>query len=218
MTDDAKTVFVTVGTTQFDSLIASVSSVEFLQKIALHGFRRLVIQYGTGAPPALVTANKIGHNHNSSSGTTRVKLTDEGCDIDISWEAYRFKSSLEPDMQNADLIVSHAGAGSIMEGLSICKEWNNKSDSDSDSDSDSTGNNFNCKKLVVVINDILMNNHQSELAEALDCRGYLYMLNGPSCLLDSDVMARVSKFIPLAFEGGNQKTFGRIISTFMNKE
>ena len=109
-------------------------------------------------------------------------------------------------MRNADLIVSHAGAGSIMEGLSICKERNKSV----------KGNEY--KKLVVVINDILMNNHQSELAEALDSRGYLYMLNGPSCLLDSDVMARVSKFIPLAFEGGNQKTFGRIMCTFMNKE
>mmetsp|Transcript_5859 Transcript_5859/g.8266 ORF Transcript_5859/g.8266 Transcript_5859/m.8266 type:complete len:203 (+) Transcript_5859:45-653(+) len=202
MADYMKTVFVTVGTTQFDSLINVVSSVEFLQKIALHGFRRLVIQYGTGAPPALVTV--IGHN--SSSGTTTVRPTREGCDIDISWEAYRFKSSLEPDMQNADLIVSHAGAGSIMEGLSICKERNKSV----------TGNN--CKKLVVVINDILMNNHQSELAEALDSRGYLYTLNGPLRLLDNDVMARVSKFIPLAFEGGNHKTFGRIISTFMSKE
>jgi UDP-N-acetylglucosamine transferase subunit ALG13 len=32
-------------------------------------------------------------------------------------QVYEFKPSLAPDMQDADLIISHAGAGCIMESL-----------------------------------------------------------------------------------------------------
>lgn len=35
----------------------------------------------------------------------------------ISCESYRFKSTLQQDMATADLVISHAGAGSIMEAL-----------------------------------------------------------------------------------------------------
>ncbi|KAG3115128.1 hypothetical protein PI125_g5806 [Phytophthora idaei] len=47
------------------------------------------------------------------------------------------------DVAVADLIISHAGAGSIMDGLALKK------------------------KLVVVVNTALMDNHQAELAEAM---------------------------------------------------
>lgn len=46
-------------------------------------------------------------------------------------------------MRNADLIIGHGGAGTVMESLS-----------------------FN-KPLVVVVNDTLLHNHQIELAERL---------------------------------------------------
>lgn len=51
--------------------------------------------------------------------------------------------------KNADLIVSHAGAGSCLEALE------------------------NKRKLLVVINETLMDNHQIELASALKERSYL---------------------------------------------
>ena len=57
--------------------------------------------------------------------------------------------SLMSDIQSATLMISHAGAGSIMEGLE------------------------QHKKMLVVINPTLMKNHQSELAGALSSRGYL---------------------------------------------
>jgi len=56
---------------------------------------------------------------------------------------YRFKPSLDEDFKSASLVISHAGAGSIMEGLRLHKP------------------------LLVVINDDLMDNHQEELAEAM---------------------------------------------------
>lgn len=53
-------------------------------------------------------------------------------------------------MQSANLVISHAGAGSVLEALD------------------------NRKHLIVVINDLLMNNHQAELAEQLCKDGHLH--------------------------------------------
>ena len=52
-------------------------------------------------------------------------------------------------MRSASLIISHAGAGSILEGMRLGA------------------------LMVVVVNDKLMHNHQQELAEALDGAGHL---------------------------------------------
>ena len=53
------------------------------------------------------------------------------------------------DMKSADLVISHAGAGSIMESLRLKKA------------------------LIVVVNQDLMDNHQIELAEAMQEANYL---------------------------------------------
>ena len=107
-----RTVFATVGTTQFDALVDKLVSTEVTHLLAQQGYTRLVIQFGRGAEPELPTTPAI------------------------PVEYYRFKDSLAADMHSAALIVSHAGAGSIMEGLRCDAH------------------------LLVVVNDALMDNHQ----------------------------------------------------------
>ncbi len=62
-------------------------------------------------------------------------------DFDIQY--FRVKDSLKDEIQGASLVISHAGAGSILETLTAHRP------------------------LIVVPNELLMNNHQVQLAEAL---------------------------------------------------
>jgi len=58
-------------------------------------------------------------------------------------------SGLEREMKEASLIISHCGSGSIFESLHLQK------------------------KVIAVINERLMDNHQAELADELDRLGYI---------------------------------------------
>lgn len=141
-----KTVFATVGTTSFTALVDTLLSADVLAALRAQGYTRLVIQLGRGSEPAL-PAN---------------------APLEISF--YNFKPSLEPDMREAALIVSHAGAGSILEGMRLGK------------------------LMLVVVNDALMHNHQQELAHELHARKHL-LATTPGGLLET---LRAMKAMPPA--------------------
>eukprot|EP00850_Spirogloea_muscicola_P018370 SM000167S02983 [mRNA] locus=s167:208575:209167:- [translate_table: standard] len=68
--------------------------------------------------------------------------------IDLIVEHFAFAPSLHELMVAADLVISHAGSGSIFEALRAGK------------------------RLLVVVNEALMDNHQRELADELAARGH----------------------------------------------
>ena len=105
-------VFVTVGTTSFDALIHACTTPEFANALEKLGFDELRLQVGRGAAP---------------TDTDRT-----------TW--FRFAPTITEEMRAADVVISHAGAGSILEALELGK------------------------RLVVCVNDALMDNHQAELA------------------------------------------------------
>ncbi|KAL3044710.1 hypothetical protein OYC64_013066 [Pagothenia borchgrevinki] len=119
-----KTVFVTVGTTSFDELIESITSPETVQALTARGYERLVLQVGRGS--LVPAADSCPH---------------------VTLEAYRFKDSIAEDIEQADLVISHAG--SCLESLGAGKS------------------------LLVVVNDKLMNNHQLEMARQLHMDSHL---------------------------------------------
>ncbi|XP_054453884.1 UDP-N-acetylglucosamine transferase subunit ALG13 homolog isoform X2 [Anoplopoma fimbria] len=121
-----KTVFVTVGTTSFDDLIEGITCPETVQVLKARGYERLVLQVGRGS--ILPAADSCPH---------------------VILEAYRFKDSIAEDIKQADLVISHAGAGSCLETLGAGKP------------------------LLVVVNDKLMNNHQLEMARQLHMDSHL---------------------------------------------
>lgn len=78
----------------------------------------------------------------------------------ICIEIFRFKATLSEDMSAADLVICHAGAGSITEALSYKK------------------------KVMVVVNETLMDNHQSELARAMVGKGYCFSTTTERLVVD----------------------------------
>jgi len=98
-----------------------------LNALTSKGFQHLVIQAGPS-------------KHFSESHEER-----DGLSIDV----WNFKPSLKEEFRTSDLIISHAGSGSILDALRLRKP------------------------LIVIPNPTLLHNHQSELAEALEQRRHL---------------------------------------------
>ncbi|KAJ1656637.1 N-acetylglucosaminyldiphosphodolichol N-acetylglucosaminyltransferase catalytic subunit alg13 [Dispira simplex] len=129
-------VFVTVGTTGFDDLIGQFSSPAVQHELVRQGYSDLVVQYGT------------------SQAVFDTLLPVQGLKV---W-GYGYKADIARDVQEADLVISHGGSGSILECLTLAKP------------------------LLLVVNTHLMDNHQQELAEALAERNHL-VATTPDCLL-----------------------------------
>lgn len=165
-----KHAFVTVGTTRFEKLVEAATSSVALEWLVEQGFTSLTIQYGTGQEPKVV-------KH------PRLKIL-----------TYSFQPSLDDDMKRADLILSHAGAGTVMEALRLRK------------------------KLVVVINTLLMNNHQTELAQAMAERGTLFMVEKPELLEEKSTWESFEAFDPVPHEDGDERDFPRLLNSFLGFE
>lgn len=84
----ARNVFVTVGSTRFDKLVAVTSAATFLQLVHQLGYSHLTLQHGK-SPITL---------HTPTAPSEEAHLS-----------TYSYKSSLQEDMESADLIISHAG-------------------------------------------------------------------------------------------------------------
>lgn len=126
-----KQVLITVGTTNFDDLISSWDSNVAFEWLKFHNFDSIVFQIGTGSyiPSVLHDLSILPSNSN------KIKK------IDVSW--FRLVPDLSSIMDQSTLIVSHAGAGTVIEALE------------------------KGKSLIVTVNRSLMDDHQAELAEAL---------------------------------------------------
>lgn len=87
-------VFVTVGTTEFDELVRTVTSSDVLQTLSSRGYQEMVLQIGTG-----------------------VTEPDEGWSDGVNVQCFRSKPSIANDIKAADLVIGHAGAGTCLETL-----------------------------------------------------------------------------------------------------
>lgn len=118
---------VTVGSTQFNSLIEAMDSEVIFRALAKRGITRLLVQKGTSSYQMRLS---------SAHGVTV--------------EVFAYRPRLHEVLRDAALIISHAGAGTILEALEYKRP------------------------LIVVPNRALMSDHQLELAEALSAERYLF--------------------------------------------
>jgi beta-1,4-N-acetylglucosaminyltransferase len=135
-----KRAFVTVGSTRFPGLIKAVLTDECIRVLVELGYSELRVQYGSD-----ISLFREGGQPRSGG---------------ISLTGFDYSPSIDKEMREADLVISHAGtklsvkvlitgSGSILEVLHLGK------------------------LLVAVPNSSLMDNHQAELAKALSDEGYL---------------------------------------------
>ncbi len=171
-----KTIFVTVGTTKFEQLINQMLHVETLDTFKRFGFNRLILQIGNGKHE---NENLFNLKNNNDSN----KFYKHNIEILV----YRFKNSLKEDLDCADLVISHAGAGSVLESL----EAN--------------------KKLIVVINQTLMNNHQLELAEKMYNERFLLYTTCAN-LVDQIIFLNSASASLTKYKPGNSKLFGEALN------
>ena len=121
---------VTVGSTSFPSLTDYICQYQTLQTLYQLGITSITIQYGTHSP-----------NLPFSQSSSLPSIT-----------TLSYTSSLTPLLESANIVISHAGAGTLLEAAALRKH------------------------VVAVVNDTLMDNHQIELAQALADIGCCYLV------------------------------------------
>lgn len=168
----------------------------------------LVIQYGTGTcplsflPPSLKQCS-LGETDkheidDCDEGSTLLLIptssnngTQQYHRLHMKW--YRFQPSLVHDMERADIILCHAGAGTLLEALAITSK-----------SYDINTIQLQRPKINAVINTSLMNNHQSELAEELRRRRHVHVTWDCISEWTTDVEAKcfwtkLDEFCPVPF-------------------
>ena len=176
----------------------------------------LVIQYGKGTcplsfiPPSLKRTSIECNAHESDDSGSIILIvptnnsdgTQQNRKMHVRW--YRFQPSLLQDMKQADIILCHAGAGTLLEALAIRREQRQP------------------PIINAVINSTLMNNHQSELAEELEKRKHITV--SFDCTSDWTTEEEAKKFwiklgefqpVPFACRGGSaQRNPNNYVSSF----
>ncbi|CDO96114.1 unnamed protein product [Kluyveromyces dobzhanskii CBS 2104] len=144
-----KSVLVTCGATvSFPALIETVLNRPVIGKLKNLGYTRLVVQYGRGFESSFLQLvekhvgefsekSRLGIDVLDNAKNTRVVLA-EGVEIC----GFEYLHDIETLIaKHIDLVISHAGTGSILDALRLEK------------------------KLIVVVNDTLMDNHQQLIAD-----------------------------------------------------
>lgn len=141
-----KRVFVTVGTTKFPKLIDALTSKDVLE--TLISLQCNFVQIQTGKDFSSVSLDpEFGLPSEITKENSSVLLNIPN-KITLKYDPYF--EDFEKQIENCDLVISHAGAGTCLEVL------------------------HKRKPLIVVVNEELMDNHQIELAEELQKNGYLF--------------------------------------------
>lgn len=101
---------------------------------------------------------------------------------------FGYRDSIEENIDQADLVISHAGAGTTLQVLR------------------------KKKPLIVVVNDKLMNNHQQELADELADNDYV-IASCPAKLCQDLTKLADKQFQP--FPDRKPQLFGKFLQTLL---
>eukprot|EP01084_Bolivina_argentea_P304021 524993_1 len=169
---------ITVGTTEFNNLMLQIDNDcdKFLDVLKHKGINCLTIQKGRGkyVPNKIKTRNK--ELNNIMSYINVIEYTSSG-------------QEFQELIKKSSLIISHAGAGSILESLRMEK------------------------KIFVVNNDTLMHNHQLEICKPLAKGEYLYYSPTVKEFIDILKICDFSKLIK--YPPPDYNAFPKILNKFL---
>lgn len=166
-----KTVFITCGATvPFPQLVQTIFSPRIVEELLKHGFTRVIVQFGRNyresfaqlididrlSPPV---KTYLGFDGDPIHGFCR------GFSERLEIIGFEYSTRIQDVIQqNADLVISHAGTGSILDALRLRKP------------------------LIICVNDTLMDNHQQQIADQFATSHYLW-----ACLPRVDDMLQCLK-------------------------
>lgn len=176
-----KILITTGATVTFKPLVEYVATPQFLRHLVKLGFSTVFLQYGN----ELIDGNNVSKEF-FSEVISRTKLV-ETLDLDILNETddkstttfsdgsflfvvFGFSANIADYVESADIVVSHAGTGSILDSLRLKKP------------------------LLVVSNLELMDNHQEEVADQFQNEGFLYHVTAKQ-LQDGSLLSYLEKFV-----------------------
>ncbi|KAI0306644.1 glycosyl transferase, partial [Multifurca ochricompacta] len=125
-------VLVTVGSTKFDALVKAALSQPVLNVLVQKGYSDIVIQCGSSHVNEFGSLDVEGDVHRHG----------------LKIKVWRFKPSLDEEYDAADLVIGHAGSGTILDVLR------------------------RGKPLIIVPNPTLLDNHQEDMAHAMATLGH----------------------------------------------
>ncbi|KAI5956144.1 ALG13 [Candida margitis] len=193
------TVLVTTGATvTFKKLIETVVSTKFINSLIDLGISKLFIQYGNETKGSqhisrqffvnqLEKSSIVKDFHFTLENRTKDDTTVLANDV-IEVTAFPFSSHIQDYIKQADIVISHAGTGSIIDTLRYQK------------------------KLIVVVNTQLMDNHQEEIANKFAKMNYC-----AKCNCDDDFKPVLEKALTHAFEKFPESD-GTILETIVAEE
>ncbi|KAI4677234.1 uncharacterized protein J4E88_007042 [Alternaria novae-zelandiae] len=171
-TSDSKLCFVTTGATApFTELIESVLTPTCLDSLREGGFTHLLVQYGS-ADYVYKQFSKLASAHLQET-PSKGDLVIDGIDFNPDG----LKTQFQLVQRSKGLVISHAGSGSILEALRYQIP------------------------LIVVPNTGLLDNHQEELAVAMERNNYLVRGDvkdlAPAIKKSDDFRLKMSQFPPM---------------------
>ncbi|GAA6043600.1 hypothetical protein JCM8097_008280 [Rhodosporidiobolus ruineniae] len=155
----------TVGSTAFTPLVHAFLSPPSLAALSSLGIATALAQVGTSVLP---DDWEVG--------------TQEAQGVRV--EVVRFKSDIEDEVGRADLVVSHAGAGSILSFLRPLPASSSSSAMSSVPSTTAPRSNTTKqpRQLLLVPNSTLMDSHQSDLADEMRKKGWAVVCERPEDL------------------------------------
>ena len=181
---------ITTGATiTFKSLVLSSLSNPFINSITHFGISHIYFQYGNEKND--VSLHFLTQCLSSNDTFHGVTLDNSGCGVykhrSLVIEFFPFSHDLDSYINKCDFVISHGGTGTILDVLKLNK------------------------KLLVVYNESLMDNHQFEVASEFYNRGYCLILPSSELANVGDMLSCLQLKSFNRFDQGNSTVLESII-------